>query len=154
MQIEFLGNSELLNLHKVAFFCSRTVSSRAILRCYDWATQIDAKGKVVIGGFQSQIEKDVLHFLLKGRQAVILVIARKMYKELPEELTTLMNEGRLLIISTSPKSTRISKKTAYQRNLYIAQIADEVVFGYISTESTLNDLHQMFCEKSQILYTP
>lgn len=127
MQIEFLGNSELLNLHKVAFFCSRTVSSRAILRCYDWATQIDAKGKVVIGGFQSQIEKDVLHFLLKGRQAVILVIARKMYKELPEELTTLMNEGRLLIISTSPKSTRISKKTAYQRNLYIAQIADEVV---------------------------
>ncbi len=57
MQIEFLGNSELLNLHKVAFFCFCTVSSRAILRCYDWATQIDAKGKVVIGGFQSQIEK-------------------------------------------------------------------------------------------------
>lgn len=153
MQIEYLGNKKLLELRKVAFFCSRTVSSGAILRCYDWATQIADSGKVVIGGFQSKIEKDVLHFLLKGRQPVIIVIARQMYKELPDELTKPMHEGRLLIISTAPNAVRVSKNTANKRNSYISEIADEIVFGYISKESSLNDIFQMFTEKSQILYT-
>ena len=80
MKFEYYGNKELLNLTKIAFLCSRTVSSGAILRCYDWATQMSDSGAVVIGGFQSKIEKDVLHFLLKGKQPVIIVIAREMYK--------------------------------------------------------------------------
>lgn len=108
MQIEYFGNKKLLELRKVAFLCSRTVSSRAILRCYDWATQINNE-KVIIGGFQSKMEKDVLHFLFKSKHSIILVIARQMYKELPEELIEPMNDGRLLIISTSPKSVRTVK---------------------------------------------
>lgn len=153
MQIEYLGNRKLLESRKVAFLCSRTVGSGAILRCYDWATQMADSNNVVIGGFQSKIEKDVLHFLLKGKQPVIIVIARQMYKELPNELTNPMNEGRLLIISTSPNAVRVSKDTANKRNLYISEMADEIVFGYISKESSLNDIFQMFIEKSQILYT-
>lgn len=153
MQLEYFGNTNLMNLHKVAFLCSRTVSSGAILRCYDWATQMSDSGAVVIGGFQSKIEKDVLHFLLKGKQPVIIVIAREMYKELPNELIAPMNEGRLLIISTAPNAVRVSKDTANKRNSYISEIADEIVFGYISKESSLNDIFQMFIEKSQILYT-
>ena len=141
-----------MELRKVAFLCSRTVSSGAILRCYDWATKMADSGNVVIGGFQSKIEKDVLHFLLKGRQPVILVIARQMYKELPDELTNPMNEGRLLIISTAPNTVRVSKDTAKKRNSYISEIADEIVFGYISKESSLNELFQTFSEKSHKLY--
>lgn len=153
MKFEYYGNKELLNLTKIAFLCSRTVSSGAILRCYDWATQMSDSGAVVIGGFQSKIEKDVLHFLLKGKQPVIIVIAREMYKELPNELIAPMNEGRLLIISTAPNAVRVSKNTANKRNLYLSEIADEIVFGYISKESSLNNIFQMFIEKSQILYT-
>lgn len=153
MQIEYLGNKKLLELRKVAFLCSRTVSSGAILRCYDWATKMADGGNVIIGGFQSKIEKDVLHFLLKGKQPLIIVIARQMYKKLPNELTNPMNEGRLLIISTSPNAVRVSKDTANKRNSYLSEIADEIVFGYISKESSLNNIFQMFIEKSQILYT-
>ena len=152
MQIEYLGNRRLLELRKVAFLCSRTVSSGAILRCYDWATKMADSGNVVIGGFQSKIEKDVLHFLLKGRQPVILVIARQMYKELPDELTNPMNEGRLLIKSTAPNTVRVSKDTANKRNSYISEMADEIVFGYISRGSSLNDLYSMCIEKSLILF--
>lgn len=150
MQIEYFGNKKLLELRKVAFLCSRTVSSRAILRCYDWATQINNE-KVIIGGFQSKMEKDVLHFLFKSKHSIILVIARQMYKELPEELIEPMNDGRLLIISTSPKSVRTSKDTAQKRNKYISQIADEIVFGYIAKESSLNDLYEQYESKSSIL---
>lgn len=150
MQIEYFGNKKLLELRKVAFLCSRTVSSRAILRCYDWATQINNE-KVIIGGFQSKMEKDVLHFLFKSKHSIILVIARQMYKKLPEELIEPMNDGRLLIISTSPKSVRTSKDTAQKRNKYISQIADEIVFGYIAKESSLNDLYEQYKSKSSIL---
>lgn len=151
MQIEYLGNKKLLESRKVAFLCSRTVSSGAILRCYDWATQMADGDNVIIGGFQSKIEKDVLHFLLKGRQPVIIVIARQMYKELPDELTSPMNEGRLLIISTSPNAVRVSKDKANKRNSYISEMADEIVFGYISKDSSLNELFQKFKEKSTLL---
>ena len=151
MQIEYLGNIKLLESRKVVFLCSRTVSSGAILRCYDWATQMVDSSNVVIGGFQSKIEKDVLYFLLKGRQPVIIVIARQMYKELPNELINPMNEGRLLIISTSPNAVRVSKDTANKRNSYISEIADEIVFGYISKDSSLNELFQKFKEKSTLL---
>ena len=40
MQIECLGNRKLLESRKVTFLCSRTVSSGAVLRCYDWATKM------------------------------------------------------------------------------------------------------------------
>lgn len=38
--MEYLGNKALLNAHKTAFLCSRQVGSWAVLRCYDWATDI------------------------------------------------------------------------------------------------------------------
>ena len=82
---------------------------------------------------------------------MIIVIARQMYKELPNELTNLMNEGNLLIISTAPNAVRVSKDTANKRNSYISEMADEIVFGYIAKDSSLNELFQKFKEKSTLL---
>lgn len=68
------------------------------MACYDWATQQRSAGRCVISGFHSQLEKDVLHFLLKGTQPVIMVLGRSLYKKLPEELIKPLEENRLLII--------------------------------------------------------
>lgn len=65
--MEYLGNKALLDAHKTAFLCSRQVSSVAVLRCYDWATDVCKVKGVVESGFQSKIERDVLHFLLCGK---------------------------------------------------------------------------------------
>jgi hypothetical protein len=69
----------------------------------------------------------VFHFLAQGKQPIILVIARKMYKELPEELKEPLAQGRLLIISTS-SAVRQSKATAHARNKYICELADQILF--------------------------
>ena len=77
MDIQYLGNQELLKLQKTAFLASNTIPIEMVLKCYDWAS-----GKhegCVISGFSSKLEKDVLHFLLKSKCPVILVLARKMY---------------------------------------------------------------------------
>ena len=152
MTVEYLGNKAILEANKTAFLCSRQVSSRAVLRCYDWATEMRNKGEVVVSGFQSKIEKDVLHFLLKGKQPVIMVIARQMYKTLPPSLQAPLDEGRLLIISTAPAATRVGKSAADQRNTYIAEIADNIVFGYIRPESSLQEIFNQYPNKSTILF--
>ena len=70
---EHIGNKALLELNKTAFLCSRKVPASIVLKCYDWAIQQREEGNCVISGFHSQLEKDVLHYLLKGNQPIIIV---------------------------------------------------------------------------------
>lgn len=130
-ELTYLGNKDLLKLPKTAFLASNTISSESVLRCYDWATEMRNQGKCVISGFSSKLEKDVLHFLLKGQQPIIMVLARRMYKVLPDELKDAVENNKLLIISMS-NATRQSRATAMARNKYVCDIADE---AFILTNS-------------------
>ena len=38
MDMEYLGNKELLKQHKTAFLASSTIPPDMVLKCYDWAT--------------------------------------------------------------------------------------------------------------------
>ena len=143
MLMEYLGNKALLNAHKTAFLCSRQVGSRAVLRCYDRATDICKEEGVVVSGFQSKIERDVLHFLLCGKKPVVIVLARKVYATLPAEWQNTIDEGRLLIISTAPNAVRVSKVAANAHNRYIAELSDKIVFGYINPNSSLISIYEM-----------
>ena len=142
--MEYLGNKALLNAHKTAFLCSRQVSSMAVLRCYDWATDVCNKDGIVVSGFQSKIERDVFHFLLRGKKPIIIVLARKMYTAIPTEWQEAMDADRLLIISTAPNAVRVSKAAADARNRYIAKLSDTIVFGYINPNSSLISIYEMY----------
>ena len=141
----YTGNSELLKLPKTAFLCSRQAPASVVLTCYDWATMMREKGECVVSGFHSQIEKDVLHFLLKGRQPVILVLGRVMYKKIPDELLLPLSEKRLLIVSVS-NATRQTEQLADKRNRYIIEAADSVVFGFLHPQGKLFTLYQQIKE--------
>ena len=122
MDIQYLGNQELLKLQKTAFLASNTIPIEMVLKCYDWAS-----GKhegCVISGFSSKLERDVLHFLLKSKCPVILVLARKMYKVIPDELIAALHQGRLLIISTS-KAIRQSKQVGVTSKSSLCQLKDD-----------------------------
>lgn len=145
MNMEYLGNKELMNLPKTAFLASSTIPPDMVLKCYDWAT---AKHEgCVVSGFSSKMEQDVLHFLIKAKCPVILVLARQMYKVIPEELKEAMEEGRLLIISVS-NAPRQSKVTAYARNKYICDIADKILFVGVSEKSSLYKLRVDYKDKT------
>lgn len=140
--ITTVGNIEILKLHKTAFLCSRQISAQSVLKCYDWATKQRDEGCCVISGFHSQIEKDVLHFLLKGKQPIILVLGRSLYKQIPEELIKPLKDDRLLIISVvSQTIKRQSVNTALIRNKYIIENANVVVFGSLDEGGNLYQLY-------------
>ena len=139
--LTYLGNKEILKEYKVGFLCSRKVPAEIILKTYDWAIEQREKGVCVVSGFHSKIEKDVFHYLLKGEQSIILVLARGMYKRVPACLQKEVEKSRLLIISPFQDSNkRITKANAIIRNKYIIEISDELKASYVSKNGILNKL--------------
>jgi predicted Rossmann fold nucleotide-binding protein DprA/Smf involved in DNA uptake len=136
-----LGNTDLLKLKKTAFLCSRKVPASVVLKCFDWAIDQREKGNCVISGFHSQLEQDVLHYLLKGKQPIILALARGLKERLEPEFEKPLEEGRLLIISPFEKSVnRMSSERAEIRNKLMVDLSDKVMIGYASAGGNLERL--------------
>ena len=127
-ETKFLGNKQLLNLHKIGFIASRHASTLDVIPTLDWAAEMSRQKDIaVLSGFQSPLEKDVLKFLLRGVCPIIIVLARGIYRKLPEALQTPMDHQRLLIISNESDNTaRVSEITAHKRNEYVISISDEM----------------------------
>lgn len=140
MTPQYLGNKALLNKKLTAFFASRTVQTARVMACYDWATSLRAETDCVVSGFQSAIERDVLHFLLKKNIPIVVVLARAIYKHIPEELREAYDNGNLLFISVS-NASRTSHVVAKARNQYAADISSTIVFGMLTEESSLYELY-------------
>ena len=86
-ELQMIGNTAILDRpDKVAFLSSRRISPADVLKCYEWAEKVRDTEQCVVSGFQSPLEKDVLKFLLRGKVPVILVLARSLWKTVPEEL--------------------------------------------------------------------
>lgn len=149
MIIDHIGNGDLLRLHKTAFLASSTIPVDKVLSCYDWAHRMCRENRCVVSGFSSHLEKEVFDILLHGTQPVILVLARRLYRQPPPHLLPHLQSGRLLIISTST-APRQSKSTAFTRNQYICEIADEILFVAAEAGSSLASLERMYKEKTFI----
>ena len=117
----YLGNKELLKKWKIGFLASRKISTSSVLPILDWAVSISKQTDVVIvSGFHSRLEKEVLRFLLQGKCGIIVILARGMYRKLPKQYEEAMNENRLFIISNEKENIkRISEANAHKRNKYI-----------------------------------
>ena len=123
----YLGNKELLKMKKLGFLASRKISTLSILPTLDWAMQVcKQKDIVIVSGFHSKMERDVLKILLQGECGIIVVLARGMYSKQPKQYEEAMSQNRLLIISNEKDNVkRVSEQTAHKRNEFVREIADE-----------------------------
>jgi hypothetical protein len=139
--LDHIGNTELLKLEKTAFLCSREIPASIVLKCYDWAIAQREQGKCIIGGFHSKIEKDVLHYLLKGDQPIIVAMARGLKKRIEPEFKSELDKGRLLIVTPFEKEVkRITTETAMIRNQLMIELAENIAVGFISKAGNLAKL--------------
>jgi predicted Rossmann fold nucleotide-binding protein DprA/Smf involved in DNA uptake len=152
---QHLGNLDLLKLPKTAFLCSRKVPAAAVLKCYDWAVEQRERGVCVISGFHSQLEKDVLHYLLKGTQPVIVVLARGMKQKSDSIFTAPLAAGRLLTLAPFPENRkRVTKKTADARNQFMIEMADAIVVGFAARGGSLSALLETTAKPALHLHLP
>lgn len=139
--MEYLGNKEILKHHKTAFLCSRKCPANIILKSYDWAVEQREKGRCIISGFHSQIEKDVFHYLLKGGQPIIMALARGIKKTFEPEIQTALEQNRLLIVTPFDVTVkRITMETSIKRNELMVEIADEIFVAYSSKGGNIDKL--------------
>ena len=122
----YLGNKELLHKRKVGFLASRKISTLSVLPTLDWAMQMSKQEEVaIISGFHSRMERDVLKILLQGKCGIIIVLARGMYRKVPQQDKEAMESNRILFISYEKDTvTRVSEASAHKRNNYVMNLAD------------------------------
>lgn len=137
--METLGNISLLDRMKIGYFASGTIASLSVLPTLDWATEVARREEVaIVSGFHSKMEREVLDFLLRGKCGIICVLARSIYKKIPDKYREAYNAGRVLFIAPFKTSaTRTSRHLCQQRNEYAASISDSLVFSSLTPDSSL-----------------
>lgn len=142
-QIFCIGNIEILSDEKIGFFCSTKSSGAAILKVFERANLWRKERTTIISGFHSPLEREVLEILLKGTGRIIICPARSIETLCPpKHWLTALTENRLLIISPFADTPRISRATATKRNQFVVQIADRIVFGYVSDDSKIEKIRR------------
>lgn len=140
--METLGNISLLDLHKVGYFASGTIATMSVMPTLDWASEVAKRDDVaIVSGFHSKLEREVLDFLLRGKCGIVCVLARSIYRNIPDKFQAAYDAGRVLFVSNNKSiSTMTSRRLCQARNEYVAEISDELVFSSLTPESSLYPL--------------
>jgi len=127
-----IGNVEILAEQKVGLFCSVRCPGNAIIAAHDAARKLRDDGTTVISGFQSPVEKECLRILFRGKQPIIICLARSLVKiRVPSEWRKASDSGRLLILSPfDRRPPRPTTQSARQRNELVAALSDEILIIY------------------------
>ncbi|HZP69874.1 MAG TPA: DNA-processing protein DprA [Pseudolabrys sp.] len=136
------GPAATLSGPATAFLCSKEAPGATILKAFDQAAAWRDAGRCVIGGFHSPLERQCLDILLRGRQPVVMALARGLgVLRLPAAQRKALDDGRLTIVSPFPAAEkRVTADLARRRNRFVAALADEVVFAYIAPGGSLSQL--------------
>ena len=127
-----LGNFALLSQPKVRLFCSVRCPGDKILAAYDTARKLRDDGIAVISGFHSPVENECLRILLRGKQPIIICLARSLEKiRISADWGKALEAGRLLLISPfQRRPRRPTVESSQQRNEFVAALTDEVLIIY------------------------
>jgi predicted Rossmann fold nucleotide-binding protein DprA/Smf involved in DNA uptake len=123
-----LGNLALLSQPKTGLFCSLRCPGNAILDAYDTARKLRDDCVTVVSGFHSPVEKECLRILLRGKQPIIICLARSLEKiRIPTDWRRALEGERLLLLSPFEKHPRRpTTESSHQRNELVAALSDEI----------------------------
>lgn len=123
------GNSDLLTAPSLGYFCSVRAPGRIIVESFDIAAGLASSRGVLIGGFQSPLEREVLGCLLRGSASVIICPARSLHgMTIPRAWRAAIEEGRLLLVSAFPDALRRpTSALAERRNRLAAALSSHVL---------------------------
>ncbi len=143
--LQTIGNLEILARHKVGLFCSVRCPGDAILRAYDVTQKLRDDGATVVSGFHSPVEKECLRILLRGKQPIIICLARAMEKiRIPADWRGALETGRLLMLSPFEKRPRRpTTESSHQRNELVAALADEVLIIHVTPGGQIEEIAKL-----------
>lgn len=128
-----IGNREIFKCSPLGLICSVQCPGSVVIKTFDAVRELRDFGIAVAGGFHSPMEHECLEFLLRGKQPVIVCLARGLGNRIDPMWRTAIDAGRMLIISPFNESTkRVTKELAQERNEVVAGLAKAVLIPYAS----------------------
>lgn len=150
-----LGNSELLDRPMTALFASSRAPGSVLSDTVDLAQHLRATGRLVVSGFHSALEKEVLAILLRSSLPILICPARGLGTlRVPPPWRPAYNSGRLAI--ASPFDLAIGRATrvlAQSRNRFAASLADDAWIAHANPGGSLFSLAQNILNQGRPLYT-
>lgn len=143
VKIAVVGNTELLDFPLLGLVGSRSCPGGALIDAVERVAGWVRAGRVVISGFHSPLEQQVLKSLLRRNGRAVKVLARGMSSYRPHEAThevewDALSTGRLSVISCFPLSvSRVTRNTALNRNRLVLDMASDIVAPHVENESPL-----------------
>ena len=127
--LALIGQPKLLRRPLVALLCSLKCPGELILKTYDLARRLRDEGVAVVSGFQSPMEREALHILLKGTQPIVIAPARSLEgMRLPAAYRGPLEQGRLLLVSPfTAQERRATAELAAARNRLVGALAGRIV---------------------------
>lgn len=138
-QLVGVGNVALLVEPLLGLIASRECPGHALLETLDRVPEWVKAGRVIVSGFHSPLEQQVLRSVLRRNGRVVKVLARGMtdYRPQPEEREPL-TAGRMLVITAClPAVRRTTRETALVRNRLVLALATEIVAPFVADASPL-----------------
>ena len=136
-----LGNAELLKCWLVAVLASRQCPGSVLVETVNRVPGWLSAGKVVVSGFHSPLEQQVLRSIDRRRGRLVKVLARSFadagYRPDSMEKEALA-DGRMAIISVCDATTaRTTRRSAIDRNRLVLALSSEIVVPYLAPGSPL-----------------
>ena len=125
-----IGNSAVLAEPLLGFIASRQCPGHVFIETLERVPQWAKAGRVLVSGFHSPLEQQVLRSLLRRQGRAVKVLARHLppgrdYRPAALEREPL-TQGRLLILSASPATeNRTTRASALARNGLVITLSDE-----------------------------
>lgn len=133
------GETALLAEPLLGLIASRECPGYVLLETLDRVPEWVKTGRVIVSGFHSPLEQQVLRSVLRRKGRVVKVLARGMtdYRPQPEEREPLAAGRMLVITACAPEVRRTTRETALARNRLVLALASEVVVPYVADNSPL-----------------
>lgn len=141
-QIVGAGETALLAEPLLGLIASRECPGSVLLETLDRVPEWVKAGRVIVSGFHSPLEQQVLRSALRRKGRVVKVLARGMtdYRPTAEEREP-QAAGRMLVITACPpEARRTTRETALARNRLVVALASEIVAPYVADDSPLATL--------------
>ena len=133
------GETALLAEPLLGLIASRECPGHVLLETLARVPEWVKTGRVIVSGFHSPLEQQVLRSVLRRKGRVVKVLARGMteYRPTAEERESLA-DGRMLVITACPPEVRrTTRETALSRNRVVLALATEIVAPYIADGSPI-----------------
>ena len=137
------GETALLAEPLLGLIASRECPGHVLLETLERVPEWVKAGRVIVSGFHSPLEQQVLRSLLRRKGRAVKVLARGFgdkggnYRPTAEEREPLANGCMLVISAFTPIVTRTTRETALARNRLVLALAAEIVAPHVAAGSPL-----------------